>query len=398
MREPTVLPMSESPYDTSVSGEERDRRMARVTDDVVTDEVALMVGFQRADDVEALLTDPHFRAVAMPILEFSGVTEGPLHEFWSLLMFGKDGDEHRRVRRPVSQHFTPKAVERYRPDIERYADQLAAELSGDVDLWSRFALPLAARTACRIVGIPEADADMVGEWGVDLVGAFFVMDDDMRTRAEAAATAFCDYLDPHLAALRANPGDDIASRLVQGEDGGEHDLDAAEVRALVANLVFGGLEATAKAITTGVHHLLVEGQWEQLVARPDRASHAVSELLRFSPPIGPARLVADDVILQDVPLHQGQMAILHLASACRDPGRYEDPDVLDIGRDPGRLLAFGAGPHFCLGANLAKVTLETALVTLTRRLPELALVDDRDRVRWDHNTFHGIVELPVTTG
>jgi cytochrome P450 len=394
MREPTVLPMEDSPFDLSVSGAERQRRMERVADDVVTDEAGLMVGFQRGDDVEALLTDRRFGAVAMTTLGFSGVTDGPLHELWSLLMFGKEGDEHRRLRSTVSGEFTPKRVERYRPYIERDADALAAGLTGTVELWSDFALPLSARAACRIVGIPDTDADMVGQWGVDLVGAFFLMDDDMRTRAEAAALAFCHYLDSHLEALRSNPGDDVASLLL-GSDGGDHDLSPEELRALVANLVFGGLEATAKVITTGVYHLLVEDQWKALVARPDMASHAVDELLRFSPPIGPARVTTDDAEVRDVPLCAGQLVMLNIEAACRDEQHYDDPEVLDITRDPGRQLAFGAGPHYCLGANLAKVVLETAFVTLARRFPDLSLADDGQEVVWDHNTFHGIVSLPV---
>ncbi len=110
VREPTLLPMSESPFDLSVSGAERHRRAERITDDVVTDETGLMVGFQRSDDVEALLTDRHFGAIAMTTLQFSGVTEGPLHDLWSLLMFGKDGDEHRRLRRrPTSRSDSPAA-------------------------------------------------------------------------------------------------------------------------------------------------------------------------------------------------------------------------------------------------------------------------------------------------
>ncbi len=395
-REPTVLPTDESPFDLSVSGTERYRRLRRVTDDVVTDEAGLMVGFRRTDDVEALLTDRRFGAIAMTTLGFSGVSDGPLHDLWSLLMFGKDGDEHRRLRSTVAGEFTPKRVERYRPHIERDADALAADLTGTADLWSEFALPLSARAACRIVGIPDRDADVVGQWGVDLVGAFFLMDDDMRARARAAALAFWDYLGPHLETLRSSPGDDVASQLL-GSCGVDHDLSPDELRALAANLVFGGLEATAKAITTGVYHLLVEQQWKALVARPDMAPRAVHELLRFSPPVGPARVATDDVVIRGVPLCAGQLLMLDIDAACRDAQHDDDPEALDITRSPGRQLAFGAGPHHCLGANLAKVVLETAFVTLARRWPDLALAADEQDVVWDHNTFHGIVALPVRT-
>jgi cytochrome P450 len=387
--------MIDSPFDLSVSAAERHARSERVSDDVITDEVGMMVGFQRGDDVEALLTDRHFGAVAMTMLQASGVTEGPLHELWSLLMFGKDGEEHRRLRKSVSESFTPRAVERYRPWLEGVAEGLVDGLEETVDVWSEFALPLASRASSRIVGIPERDADLVGRWGIDLVGAFFLMDDEMRARAEAAAVAFCEYLDAHLGSLREDPGDDVASRLLTAGDEGHHDLSPAEIRALGANLVFGGLEAMAKSITTGVFHLLAEGQWDRLVTQPELVPLAVSELLRFSPPIGPARFVRQDTTLRDVPLCAGQLAILDLQGACRDPRHFEEPDALDIARQPGRQLQFGAGPHFCLGANFARVVLEVAFATLARALPDLELVDAADEVAWDHNTFHGIVKLPV---
>ena len=132
-----------------------------------------------------------------------------------------------------------------------------------------------------------------------------------------------------------------------------------------------------------------------LAEHPEHLGHAVSEILRFSPPIGPARLVAEDVTLRDVPLCAGQLAILYLEPAGRDPERYDEPDSLIVEREPGRQLAFGAGPHFCLGANLAKVVLESGFSTLTRRFPHMTLIGDDGNAVWDHHTFHGVVELHV---
>lgn len=330
------------------------------------------------------------------------MTEGPLYDLWSLLLFGKDGDEHKRLRNSVARELTPRAVEQYRPDIEQYASRLADQLcaassaDGQVDLWSSFSLPLAARSACRVVGIPQEDADRAGQWSIDLVGAFFIMNERMRERAERAAVEFVEYLDGHMAEARSTPGDDVTSRLLDPPSDQAHDLTDPETRALIANLVFGGLEATAKAITTGTFHLLNEGQWATLVAHPEHAPHAVMELLRFAPPVGTARLATEDAVVCDVELTAGQLAVLNIDGACRDPRRYEHPDSLDLTRAPGRQMAFGAGPHYCLGANLARVVMETALTTLTARCPELhvAAAGPED-VRWDYETFSGIVQLPV---
>jgi len=395
VREPYVVPLPESPFALDVHAAERRERMLAQSADVLTDESGIVVCFRGDEDVEALLNDPRFGAVAMATLHMCGVTEGPLHDLWSLLMFGKDGDAHKRVRSAVAREFTPRAVEHYRPEIEQFASTLADDVAATavVDLWSAFALPLAGRSACRVVGIPLDDSDRVAIWAIDLVNAFFFMSAERRVRAERAAVEFGSYLEDLLHAKRITPDDDVTSKLVA--DDATHDLTHDETLALVANLVFGGLEATAKAITTGVFHLLGEKQWSELAANPELAGHAAAELLRFAPPTGVARFAREDLVCRDVQLHGGQMSILDLEGACRDARRYAEPDTLDLTRETGRQLAFGAGPHFCLGANLAKVVLETAFRTLATRFPALDLACAPDDVRWDYDTFQGVVSLPV---
>jgi cytochrome P450 len=232
---------------------------------------------------------------------------------------------------------------------------------------------------------------------LDLVHAFFFMNAEQATRAEDAAVEILPYLDEVLHSRRVTPGDDVITRLVATD--AASNLTDDETRALVANLLFGGLEATAKAIATGTFHLLHENRWRDLVERPDLAAHAVAELLRFAPP-GPAvgRFAREDMVCQDVQVHAGQLVLLDLSAACRDARRYREPDTLDITRDPGRQLAFGAGPHFCLGANLARVVLESAFTTLATRFPDLSLAGSSDEIEWDFETFEGIVGLPLDTG
>jgi cytochrome P450 len=244
------------------------------------------------------------------------------------------------------------------------------------------------------VGIPLDESERVAVWALDLVNAFFFMGAERRAHAEPAAVEFGAYLDDLLRAKRDAPGDDVTSKLVS--ENARHDMTYEETRALVANLVFGGLEATAKAITTGVFHLLDQKMWGQLAGNPELAGHAVAELLRFAPPTGVGRFAREDLVCRDVQLHAGQFVLLDLEAACRDARRYPDPETLDLSRDTGRQLAFGAGPHFCLGANLAKVVLETAFRTLATRFPALRLAGEPDDVEWDYETFHGIVSLPVT--
>ncbi len=397
MREPYVFPLSESPFSPDVAPLERRRRVLAVGADVVTDELGLVIDFMSEADVDAVLNDPRFAAVGMPTLALSDVHDGPLFDLWSELMFTKDAAEHHRIRAVVARDFTPKAVEQHRPAVQRIAGELCDQLATleTTDLWSSFAVPLAARVACRVVGIPEDDADQAASWAFDLVRAFFpFMSPERRQRAQRAAVEFTAYVDVLLEEKRRTPVDDIASRLAS--DSVAEVLSYAEARALTMNLIFGGLEATAKSIATGVYHLLALDKFTELGEHVDRVPAAVLELLRFAPPAqNVARLAPVDLVCQDVALRGGQVASANLVAACRDPKRHEHPDELDFDRETTKQLAFGAGTHYCLGANLAKLGLAVAFESLLRQFPAMALIGDGIGVEWDYEGFAGVVALPV---
>jgi len=390
-RPPTVLPGN------LASAEYPPERIAQLRADgheVVTDELGFFNAFLTEDDAEALLTDPRFGAVAMATLHVSGVTEGPLHDVWSNLMFGKDGAEHARIRGAVSRHFSPSAVAALGPRAERIAEELAAAMPrGEVvDLWPAYAFPFAARTACAYVGIPIEDALQAGDWALKLVRAFGIMSPDDAAAATAAAIEFDRYVDGLLERKRAEPADDVATALIRDTEGV---LSEAELRALVANLVFGGLEAVTKALLTGVLHLVEHGLLAS-VADPDVATHAVPELLRFHPPTpGVARLALEETDIGGTVLQPGQLAGANLWSVCHDPARYECPQELRLDRKPGRPYPFGAGPHFCLGYNLAKLQLATGLRVLATRAPQLQLACTREEVEMSLDPFYGPTTLPV---
>jgi len=402
-----VFPLDQSPFAPDIPLAEGRRRLAEAEADVVTDETGAVVGYLSEDDVEAVLTDRRFAAVAMSTLALSGVVDGPLYDLWSDLMNGKDGDDHRRIRNAVAHELTPRGADSHRDNIvniaERMADRLAAAAAangGVADLWSEFARPLSARVSSGLVGIPEHDADRAADWSFDLARAFLpFMSPEQRARAEAAAIAFTDYMTDLLECQRRSPGNDIGSRLVANAEA--TGLSPSELRALAANLVFGGLETAAKAISTGVYHLIEHDKYSELVSDPSLVPRAVSELLRYLPPSPVlARLVPQDMVCQQVQLRKGQVASPNLMAACRDPKRYENPERLDLKRKPGKQLWFGAGAHYCLGAHLAKLELEVAFATLTRRFPALAVADRTctKAVEWDYGSFAGIVALPVTLG
>jgi cytochrome P450 len=392
VREPHVFPLEESPFSPDVPPLERRRRVLEVGADVVTDEMGLVIDFMSEADVEEVLSDMRFAAVALPTLQLSGVESGPLWDLWSQLMFAKDGDDHKRIRGVVNREFTPKRIERLRPDCGRLANTLcdAIPLGEPFDFWSAFAVPYAGRLTCRLVGIPEADAERATQWAFDLARAFFpFMSAERRERAESSAVAILDYMDDLLARRRAEPADDLASLLASDAVGDQ--LTPDEARALAANMVFAGLEATAKAVCTGAYFLVTHGKVATLAERPVAAA---TEVLRLAPPAqSVARLAAHDMVCQDVQLRAGQVASANMVAACRDPKRYANPDEFDLDREPGKQLAFGAGAHYCLGAALARLGLSVAFETLGARFPDLELVGGDGNVEWDYEGFAGVVRL-----
>jgi cytochrome P450 len=395
MREPYVFPLSESPFSTDVPPLERRRRVLAVGADVVTDEIGAVIDFMSEDDVEGVLNDPRFASVALPTLHLSGVDDGPLFDLWTNLMFAKDADDHRRIRGVVVREFAPRRVERLRTQLEQTASELCDTFPPDApfDFWNSFAEPFAARVACALVGIPHEDADRAARWAFDLARAFFpFMSAGRRARAERSAVELLQYMDALLAQRREEPADDLMTLLATGDAAA--DLTPDEVLALAANMVFAGLEATAKALATGTYFLITHGQLPTLADRPESIPSAVLEVLRFAPPAqNVARFAPADMVCQDVALHAGQVASANIVAACRDPRRYTNPDELDITRHAPKQLAFGAGPHYCLGASLAKLAMEIAFETLASRFPTLALAGADGGVEWDYEGFAGVVHL-----
>jgi cytochrome P450 len=395
MREPYVFPIEQSPFSPDVPPLERRRRVLDVGADVVTDETGAVIDFMSEVDVEGVLTDPRFASVAMPTLQLSGVDSGPLWDLWAHLMFAKDAEDHRRIRGVVAREFSTGRINRLRPALESAATELcdAIPTGVDVDMWDAYAYPFAARVACALVGIPVEDANQAAVWAFDLARAFFpFMSTERRSRAERSAVEILAYMNDLLARRRREPAGDLVSILATDEIASQ--LSAEEIGALAANMVFAGLEATAKGVSTGIYLLVSHGRLAALAERPESIATAVLEVLRFSPPAqNVARYAPDDMVCQHVQLKAGQVVSANILAACRDPKRYESPDELDIDRKPGKQLAFGAGPHYCLGANLARLGLGVAFENLARRHPRLELAGGDGGVEWDYEGFAGVVHL-----
>jgi cytochrome P450 len=316
------------------------------------------------------------------ILELQGVTEGPLWERLRGNLLDLDGDDHRRLRKLVQPAFTPPAADRHRPAMRRHLAELFEPVAGGQPFEATAALtkPYPARMIAELMGAPVSDADRLGVWANLIQGQFDpIKIANEREALERAAAEFVEYTRELLAARHDDLGDDLISELIAAEEEGDR-LSADEVVHLTSAILVGGVDTTqaqlAHALITFARH---PEQWELLAEQPELAPRAVEELLRYEPitPIT-ARVTLEDIDYDGVTFPEGTLIFAAAVAANRDPAAYEEPDRFDITAERGRAkpLTFGAGPHFCLGANLARAELQEALTFLPPRMPGLRLEAD----------------------
>ncbi len=295
-------------------------------------------------------------------------------------MLAVDPPVHTRYRRMVSRVFTARAMEALRPRIETLAGELLdglAEQAGDpLDLVPSYAAELPVTVIAEILGVPLDMREQFLAWGN---GAAVTLDIGISyaefRQSEADLTAMRQWMLGHFARLRANPGEDLLSQLVQvqDEDGG---LTEDELAATAMLLLGAGFETTVNLIGNGTVQLVDHPQeLERLHADPALWPNAVEEILRYDSPVQrTARVAMSPTSLGGQPLAEGALVVALLGGANRDPAVFDDPHRFDVGRPNAREhLAFSAGVHFCLGAALARLEGEMGLRALFERYPELAL-------------------------
>lgn len=314
-----------------------------------------------------------------------------------------DPPDHTRLRGLINRAFTPRAIAAMAGPVAGIVDDLidamaARAVAGEIDLIADFAYPLPAMVIARILGLPDADVAYFKDWSDDL--AAFVGSAQATADKYARAIRGVADMDRYFRAIvRERRGaaarEDVIGALIAAEESGRA-LSEDELVATAILVLFAGHETTTNLIGNGMLALL--GQPDALAAlraSPDLAESAVEELLRFdSPAASVSRVARADMMLGGRAIRAGDRLFLMLNAANRDPEAFADPDRLDLARDPNPHLAFGYGPHYCVGAPLARLEARIAFQRLLVRFPEIRLAEAR--LDWSDNlVLRGVRRLPL---
>ncbi|MET8087568.1 cytochrome P450 [Micromonospora sp. NPDC005237] len=313
------------------------------------------------------------------------------------LLINMDAPEHAWVRRLVAGAFTPRAVGRLGELVTQHAEEVIARAvaARDIDVVADLAAELPLLVLTDLLGVPRADRRLLFDWSNNLVG----FDDprygggSVQRYRDTFAAAF-SYVRQLAAQRRAAPTDDLLSLLVHAEADGRG-LTDAQLCQLWLLLVIAGNETTRHLISNGVQALLENPeQRDRLITEPDLTTSAVEELLRWVTPIMQFRRTATrDTVLDGTRIAAGDKVVIYYISANRDPAAFTDPDRLDLARDPNPHLAFGIGPHFCLGAHLARLEMAAFLTAIRPHLGRLRLTGPVRRMRT--NFMNAVTAMPA---
>ncbi|MFG1718949.1 cytochrome P450 [Micromonospora chalcea] len=360
----------------------------------------VVTGYAEAD---AILRDARFGVMDDALRDqfMPGWRESPAILSISRSMLRTNPPDHSRMRRLAAGAFTPRRIAAMRDVVQAQADELidamlAAE--GPVDFMAAFAYPLPVGVICALLGVPAADRPLFRRWATDLTGVLEpeITEEELAV-ADRGAAELRAYFTELVATRRRAPADDLTTALVQAHDGGDR-LSGDELLANLIVLLVAGFETTTNLLGNGLVALLEHPRAAAALAEhPEFAPGYVDELLRYDSPVQlTSRMSTAPSRYGDVDLPPESWVIVMLGAANRDPRRYPEPARFDPWRPQVHPLSFGAGPHYCLGAALARLEAQVAFPLLLRRLPGLAVAGRPERrVRL---TLRGHATLPVRVG
>jgi cytochrome P450 len=317
----------------------------------------------------------------------------------SILML--DDPDHARVRQPLAQALYAR-VAKFRPEVERIVDETLAALEGEreFDLMDRFCVPIPIDVIACILGVDHDRLADFRTWSEGIIQGLNPFRNQEQTAAmEIAGVALNAYFTEAIVSRRTNPGDDLITDMVRLQTEGA-ELSDDELRINLTALLVGGNLTTTDLIGNGVRLLLTNpSELAKLKADPGIINAVVEEVLRYDPPVDiTGRIASGDMEIGGCPLHAGQAMTVSLRAANRDPETYDDPHAFDVSRKHKPHVAFGGGAHICIGAPLARLEAQVALVKLFERFPDLKLAEPDETPAWRTLPFfRGMETLPVVT-
>ena len=352
----------------------------------------------RHEDLRALLSDPRFSSDrAHPGFPSLLAGSGPEVTRGTASLISMDPPEHGPARREVLGEFTVRRIQALRPRIQQIVDrQLELMTAGPrpADLVAALSLPVPSLVICELLGVPYADHDFFQDRSARLLRHTTPGPEQLRVQRDLSG-----YLRELVAGKVADPGDDLLGRqVVRQREAGE--VRPRDLAALAFLLLVAGHETTSNMISLGVLAFLENPAAREAVrAEPARTPGAVEELLRYFSIVDAAvaRMATEDIKIGDVLIRAGEGVVALSSTANRDPAAFGHADELDIERGERHHLAFGFGPHQCLGQNLARLELQVVFDSLLRRIPDLRLAVPLDEGPFkDDAIIYGAYELPVT--
>jgi pimeloyl-[acyl-carrier protein] synthase len=360
----------------------------------------------RYRDVHDVLRDPRFSAdrLAAPLVRDNLERLPPFIRQSAAglrTMLVMDPPDHTRIRKLVNKAFTPKRIASLRGHIEEIVDDALDGMAatGRTDLIHDLAEPLPAIVIAELLGVPPEDHRRFREWSSQLIAGIAAVTAGERQRlAGEASQQILGYLGEIIAARRKAPRDDLISAMIHAQEESDG-LSDQELLATSNLLLLAGHETTTNLIGNGLLALLREPeQLARLRAEPDLIPTAVEEMLRFDGPVqATVRVALEDYPVDDHVIPAGAMVLVNIGAANHDPEVFDDPDVLDVTRDPNPHLAFGFGTHFCMGAPMARLEAEVAFRRLLARFPKITLEDDAPEYR-PNPILRGLKRLDLSVG
>jgi cytochrome P450 len=331
--------------------------------------------------------------------------DGLLHPLRPPSLLAVEPPDHTRYRKTVSSVFTQRAVSALRDGVEQTALSLLDELSrepGVVDIVDRYCSQLPVAIISDILGVPAEDRQRILEFGELAAPSLdFGLPWPQYRRVQRGLAGFNSWLDTHLDKLRRAPGEDLMSQLIAKAESGSAEtyLDRDELRAVAGLVLAAGFETTVNLLGNGIRMLLdTPEHLRTLSERPELWPNTVEEILRLDSPVQlTARIALRDTELAGQPVGRGELVVVYVAAANRDPAVFAAPNTFDIEREnAGKHLAFSGGRHFCLGAALARTEGEVGLRAFFERFPDVRCAGGGSRR--DTRVLRGWSSLPVALG